>query len=150
MEELKLTDAMQRYFSDFFVVCDENSSGKVPVKKVLELIRSGNVNQETVNQVGGEITYKFVIHWWFLQIAEMCWSQGTSYLNRKQFYSALKLVAAQQVHIPLRSELLTNVVDLPLPRYLFNKNHFLYMQTVVISKIRHKIAFWLKVRSQSN
>lgn len=51
MEELKLTDAMQRYFSDFFVVCDENSSGKVPVKKVLELIRSGNVNQETVNQV---------------------------------------------------------------------------------------------------
>lgn len=52
MEELKLTDAMQRYFSDFFVVCDENSSGKVPVKKVLELIRSGNVNQEAVNQVG--------------------------------------------------------------------------------------------------
>lgn len=47
----------------------------------------------------------------------MCWNENTNYLNRKQFYSALKLVAAHQLSMPLRSELITTSLDLPLPRF---------------------------------
>ncbi|KAF5291399.1 hypothetical protein FQR65_LT01709 [Abscondita terminalis] len=100
MEELKLTDTLQRYFSDFFVCCDEEHTGKVSVSKTLELIKSGNVTQEVV-----------------LQISELCWSQNTNYLNRKQFYSALKLVAAFQCNMHINDELITTQLDLPLPRF---------------------------------
>ncbi|KAK4874129.1 hypothetical protein RN001_013489 [Aquatica leii] len=100
MEELKLTDTLQRYFSDFFVCCDEENTGKVSVNKTLELIKSGNVPQEVV-----------------LQISELCWTQNTNYLSRKQFYSALKLVAAFQFNMPIRSELIVTALDLPLPRF---------------------------------
>ncbi|KAB0794153.1 hypothetical protein PPYR_13773 [Photinus pyralis] len=100
MEDLKLTDTLQRYFSDFFVCCDEENTGKVSVSKALELIKSGNVPQDVI-----------------LQISELCWNQNTIYLNRKQFYSALKLVAAYQFNMPLRGELINAPLDLPLPRF---------------------------------
>lgn len=51
MEDLHLSDTLQRYFSDFFVCCDEESSGKVPVTKAVELIKSGNVPDEIITQV---------------------------------------------------------------------------------------------------
>lgn len=39
-----------------------------------------------------------------------------THLNRFQFYSALKLVAAHQANISIRPEVLTTNLDLPLPR----------------------------------
>lgn len=39
------------------------------------------------------------------------------YLNRKQFYSALKLVAAHQSNMHIGSDTITTPLDLPLPRF---------------------------------
>uniref|UniRef100_A0A1B0CMD9 Putative ral-gtpase effector ralbp1 n=1 Tax=Lutzomyia longipalpis TaxID=7200 RepID=A0A1B0CMD9_LUTLO len=43
--------------------------------------------------------------------------QTTLYITRKQFYSCLKLIAAQQASIPLRSDLIHTPTTLPLPRF---------------------------------
>lgn len=51
MEELCLPDALQRYFSDFFVCCDEDKTGKASLPKTLELIKSGNVPEDVIAQV---------------------------------------------------------------------------------------------------
>lgn len=40
-----------------------------------------------------------------------------NHLNRKQFYSALKLIAAHQSNMALKPELLSTPLDLPLPRF---------------------------------
>lgn len=52
MDDLKLTDTLQRYFSDFFVCCDEENTGKIAVNKAIELIKSGNVSPDILSQVG--------------------------------------------------------------------------------------------------
>lgn len=51
MDELQLTETEQRYFSDLFVCCDTECSGKVSVNNAFELFRSGNVPTDTLNQV---------------------------------------------------------------------------------------------------
>lgn len=51
MDDLHLSEALERYFSDFFLCCDEENSGKVQVSKAVELIRSGNVPDEIITQV---------------------------------------------------------------------------------------------------
>lgn len=51
MEELHLSDTLQRYFSDIFLCCDEENSGKASLNKAVELIKSGNVPEEVVTQV---------------------------------------------------------------------------------------------------
>ncbi|XP_018576410.1 ralBP1-associated Eps domain-containing protein 1 [Anoplophora glabripennis] len=100
MDELYLSETLQRYFSDVFLCCDEEKSGKATLSKTVELIKSGNVPEDVITQ-----------------IADICWNQCTNYLNRKQFFSALKLVAAYQANIPIRSEVVTSKIDLPLPRF---------------------------------
>ena len=54
------------------------------------------------------------------QISEICWGQNTTSLTRKQFFSALKLVAAYQANIPIQSEIVTSNLELPLPRFTWN------------------------------
>ncbi|XP_017779166.1 PREDICTED: ralBP1-associated Eps domain-containing protein 1 [Nicrophorus vespilloides] len=100
MEELHLSEALQRYFCDLFVCCDDEKSGKVNVNKLLDIIKSGCIPEEVIDK-----------------IAEICWSQTTNYLNRKQFCYALKLVAAHLVNIPVTSEVLGIYMDGPLPRF---------------------------------
>ncbi|CAG9833150.1 unnamed protein product [Diabrotica balteata] len=100
MDDLQLSDTLQRYFSDVFLCCDEDNSGKASLAKTVELIQSGSVPEDVISQ-----------------ISDICWTLGTNYLNKKQFFSALKLVAAYQANIPIRSEVLTSKVELPLPRF---------------------------------
>lgn len=45
-----------------------------------------------------------------------------SHMNRKQFYSALKLIAAHQTNMTVKPELLSTPVDLPLPRFTWALN----------------------------
>lgn len=45
-----------------------------------------------------------------------------NHMNRKQFYSSLKLIAAHQQNIALKPELLLTTVDLPLPRFTWTLN----------------------------
>lgn len=56
MDELQLSETEQRYFSDLFVCCDNENTGKVPVKKAIELFRSGNVPNDVLNQVSVKVT----------------------------------------------------------------------------------------------
>ncbi|XP_057665271.1 ralBP1-associated Eps domain-containing protein 1 [Diorhabda carinulata] len=100
MDDLQLSDTLQRYFSDVFLCCDEDNSGKASLTKTIELIQSGSVPEDVISQ-----------------ISDICWALGSNYLNKKQFFSALKLVAAYQANIPVRSEVLTSKVELPLPRF---------------------------------
>lgn len=55
MDELKLSDSLHRYFSDLFLFCDEDKSGKATLKKTIELIKSGNIPEEIILQVIKEI-----------------------------------------------------------------------------------------------
>ncbi|XP_023937245.1 ralBP1-associated Eps domain-containing protein 1 isoform X2 [Bicyclus anynana] len=45
-----------------------------------------------------------------------------NHMNRKQFYSALKLIAAHQNSVTLKPELLSTPLDLPLPRFQWTLN----------------------------
>ncbi|KAF7273929.1 hypothetical protein GWI33_013390 [Rhynchophorus ferrugineus] len=100
MDELHLSETFQRYFSDIFLCCDDDKSGKASLTKTIELVKSGNVPDDVLAQIG-----------------EICWTSGTNYLNKIQFFSALKLVAAYQANLPIRNNLITNKLDLPLPRF---------------------------------
>lgn len=51
------------------------------------------------------------------QITELCGGGRVSHLGRRQFYSALKLIAAFQAGLPLRPELFHSSLDVPLPRF---------------------------------
>lgn len=45
-----------------------------------------------------------------------------NHMNRKQFYSALKLIAAHQTNMSLKPDLLSTPLDLPLPRFTWALN----------------------------
>lgn len=45
-----------------------------------------------------------------------------NHMNRKQFYSALKLIAAHQTNMILKPDLLSTPLDLPLPRFTWALN----------------------------
>lgn len=51
MDDLHLSDTLLRYFSDVFLCCDEDKSGKASVTKTIELIKSGGVPDDIVAQV---------------------------------------------------------------------------------------------------
>nr|CAI5852996.1 unnamed protein product [Callosobruchus analis] len=100
MDDLQLSDALQRYFSDIFLCCDDDKTGKASLTKTVELIKSASVPEDIIKQ-----------------ISEICWNPCSTHLNRRQFCSALKLVAAYLANIPLNSDLVTLKIDLPLPRF---------------------------------
>lgn len=85
-------------------MCDEENAGKVSLTKTVELIKSGKVPDHAVDE-----------------IAELCWNQSSNYLNKTQFYSALKLVAAYQANHEINRDILTSQLELPLPRFTWNK-----------------------------
>lgn len=51
------------------------------------------------------------------QISDICWSPSYSYLNKRQFFAALKLVASYQANISVTSQVVTSKIDLPHPRF---------------------------------
>ncbi|PZC76431.1 hypothetical protein B5X24_HaOG204670 [Helicoverpa armigera] len=109
MEDLNLTETEMRYFGDLFLCCDEESNGKIPILKATELFRSSNVHNDVLKQIMD------------ISVApNNCAS--LSHMNRKQFYSALKLIAAHQTNMTLKPELLSTPVDLPLPRFTWALN----------------------------
>ncbi|RZC27684.1 ralBP1-associated Eps domain-containing protein 1 [Asbolus verrucosus] len=103
MEDLQLSETLQRYFSDIFLCCDEEKCGNASLTKTVELIKSGNVPEDVISQ-----------------ISEICWGQNTTSLSRRQFFSALKLVAAYQANVPIQTEIVTSNLELPLPRFSWN------------------------------
>ncbi|CAH0400803.1 unnamed protein product [Chilo suppressalis] len=109
MEDLNLTETEMRYFGDLFLCCDEESNGKIPILKATELFRSSNISNDALKQI--------------MDISVAPNNCSTlNHMNRKQFYSALKLIAAHQTNMPLKPELLSTALDLPLPRFTWALN----------------------------
>ncbi|GBP28379.1 RalBP1-associated Eps domain-containing protein 2 [Eumeta japonica] len=109
MEDLNLTETEMRYFGDLFLCCDEESNGKIPILKATELFRSSNITNDVLKQIMD------------ISVAPSSYV-SLNHMNRKQFYSALKLIAAHQSNIALKPELLTAPIDLPLPRFTWALN----------------------------
>ncbi|XP_063537307.1 ralBP1-associated Eps domain-containing protein 1 [Cydia strobilella] len=109
MEDLNLTETEMRYFGDLFLCCDEESNGKIPILKATELFRSSNVPNDILKQIMD------------ISVAPSN-SASLNHMNRKQFYSTLKLIAAHQTNVALKPELLSTPLDLPLPRFTWALN----------------------------
>lgn len=101
MGELHLSEPMQRYFLDLFSCCDDKKTGKIHVTRLVDVLKTGGANDDII-----------------LQITSICnLDSNSSYLNRKQFCSALKLLAAHQANLQINSDILaSNQLEIPLPR----------------------------------
>ncbi|XP_032662783.1 ralBP1-associated Eps domain-containing protein 1 isoform X1 [Odontomachus brunneus] len=100
---LHLTATEHRYYGDIFIYCCENAdSDSVPVIKLADLLRFANLSRD--------ITMK---------ILDICIGpKGNTHLGKKQFYGALKLIAAHQAGLEICTDMLTASLDvLTLPRF---------------------------------
>ncbi|XP_037958525.1 ralBP1-associated Eps domain-containing protein 1 isoform X2 [Teleopsis dalmanni] len=101
MEEVSLTETETRYYSDLFLCCDIEKTGKIPMLKAAELYHSANLPNEVIDE-----------------ITSLAGIPATAlHISRAQFYSCLKLIAAYQASMPLRQELIAASMQLPLPRF---------------------------------
>lgn len=138
MEDLNLTETEMRYFGDLFLCCDEESNGKIPILKATELFRSSNIPNDILKQVNDALFSNLLLLLSIFGVIEGLWVLITlqimdisvapnscvtlNHMNRKQFYSALKLIAAHQTNMALKPELLATPLDLPLPRFTWALN----------------------------
>ncbi|XP_021700411.1 ralBP1-associated Eps domain-containing protein 1 [Aedes aegypti] len=99
----ELSEAELRYYNDLFKICSESSdgSGKIPALKATSLFRSANLSNEVINKITSLVGIP----------------QTALHLSRQQFYGCLKLIAAYQASVPLREEILTSTMSLPLPQF---------------------------------
>ncbi|XP_058445856.1 ralBP1-associated Eps domain-containing protein 2 [Malaya genurostris] len=99
----ELSEAELRYYNDLFKICSEStdSSGKIPALKATSLFRSANLSNEIINKITSLVGIP----------------QTALHLSRQQFYGCLKLIAAYQASVPLREEILTTTLTLPLPQF---------------------------------
>ncbi|XP_065093594.1 ralBP1-associated Eps domain-containing protein 2 [Ochlerotatus camptorhynchus] len=99
----ELSEAELRYYNDLFKICSESSdsSGKIPALKATSLFRSANLSNEVINKITSLVGIP----------------QTALHLSRQQFYGCLKLIAAYQASVPLREEILTSTMNLPLPQF---------------------------------
>ncbi|XP_014299733.1 ralBP1-associated Eps domain-containing protein 1 isoform X2 [Microplitis demolitor] len=99
-----LTETELRYYGDIFLYCCDNTDpDNVPVVKAAELFRSANLPRD--------ITIK---------ILDICvGSKVNNHMGRKQFYAALKLVAAHQAGLDIHRDMTINSLEMatPLPRF---------------------------------
>lgn len=58
MDEITINDTESRYFSDLFLCCDVEKTGKVPLLKATEMFRSANLPNDVLRQV---IYMKFLL-----------------------------------------------------------------------------------------
>ncbi|KAK2186760.1 hypothetical protein NP493_190g06065 [Ridgeia piscesae] len=97
MESVILNDQEQRIYADLFCRCDAGNSGKVTGIKATELFMCSGLPAETLHQ-----------------ITEQCGAKRLGHFGRRQFYIALKLIAAaQNGHAPIL-ESLSSGKEIPL------------------------------------
>ncbi|XP_017108791.2 ralBP1-associated Eps domain-containing protein 1 isoform X2 [Drosophila bipectinata] len=99
--DVSLTEPESRFYSELFQCCDVENTGKVPILKATELFRSADISNEAVIEITG--------------LAGI--PSAALHISRCQFYSCLKLIAAHQAAMPLRQELISASVPLPLPHF---------------------------------
>ena len=49
--DLYLTENLHRYFNNYYVLCDDDKTGKISINRAIELIKSANITDETISQV---------------------------------------------------------------------------------------------------
>ncbi|KAK4308870.1 hypothetical protein Pmani_019461 [Petrolisthes manimaculis] len=94
-----------KYYGDLFTHLDSEGSGVIPVNQVHEFLRASKLSTEVLTQIG-----------------HVCGGTNQGWYGRKELFVALKLVAAAQRGLPVRTESLFLGVDLPLPRLHTNNN----------------------------
>ncbi|EDV32057.1 uncharacterized protein Dana_GF14230, isoform A [Drosophila ananassae] len=99
--DVSLTEPESRFYSELFQCCDVENTGKVPILKATELFRSADISNDAVIEITG--------------LAGI--PSAALHISRCQFYSCLKLIAAHQAAMPLRQELISASVPLPLPHF---------------------------------
>ncbi|XP_042882552.1 ralBP1-associated Eps domain-containing protein 1-like isoform X3 [Penaeus japonicus] len=105
MESVTFTDNETKYFGDLFTHLDSEGSGIIPVNQVHEFLRASKLSPEVLSQIG-----------------HVCGGGSQGWYGRRELFVALKLVAAAQRGLPVRTESLALGVDLPLPRLHTNNN----------------------------
>ncbi|XP_042211037.1 ralBP1-associated Eps domain-containing protein 2-like isoform X3 [Homarus americanus] len=105
MESLTFTDNETKYYGDLFTHLDSEGSGIIPVNQVHEFLRASKLSTEVLTQIG-----------------HVCGGISQGWYGRRELFVALKLVAAAQRGLPVRTESLFLGVDLPLPRLHTNNN----------------------------
>ncbi|XP_075551761.1 RALBP1 associated Eps domain containing isoform X1 [Dermacentor variabilis] len=103
---LKLTDAEQRYFGELFSAYDVDGQEKISGSKASELLLATQLPTETLQQ-----------------ITELCGAKRLGHFGRPQFYLAMKLIAAAQAGLPLKMDIFSSGVEVPLPRFHRTTDH---------------------------
>ncbi|XP_038956403.1 ralBP1-associated Eps domain-containing protein 2 isoform X8 [Rattus norvegicus] len=117
---LLLSDSEQQCYSELFARCAGAASGG-PGPGPLEATR---VAPGILTAAAGPVADLFrasqlppeTLH----QITELCGAKRVGYFGPTQFYVALKLIAAAQAGLPVRTESIK--CELPLPRFVMSKN----------------------------
>ncbi|XP_052027101.1 ralBP1-associated Eps domain-containing protein 2 isoform X3 [Apodemus sylvaticus] len=117
---LLLSDSEQQCYSELFARCVGAASG-VPGPGLPEATR---VAPSTATAAAGPVADLFrasqlppeTLH----QITELCGAKRVGYFGPTQFYVALKLIAAAQSGLPVRTESIK--CELPLPRFVMSKS----------------------------
>ncbi|XP_060231331.1 ralBP1-associated Eps domain-containing protein 2 isoform X2 [Meriones unguiculatus] len=117
---LLLSDSEQQCYSELFARCAGSASG-IPASGHPEATRIASC---TTVAAAGPVADLFrasqlpkeTLH----QITELCGAKRVGYFGPTQFYVALKLIAAAQSGLPVRTESIK--CELPLPRFVMSKS----------------------------
>lgn len=97
---LKLSEAEHRYFGELFTTYDVDNQDKVSGSKASELLLATQLPTETLQQ-----------------ITEVCGAKRLGHFGRPQFYLAMKLIGAAQAGLPVKLDIVTSGVEVPLPKF---------------------------------
>ncbi|XP_046746853.1 ralBP1-associated Eps domain-containing protein 2 isoform X2 [Diprion similis] len=102
MEDTQLTEAEHELYGETFNCFRKDPDvDEVPIAKVAQLVRTTHIPRRIAKKV-----------------MEICGAtRGTNHVNRKQFYSILKLIAAYQHGLEITPDLLSNSLKLDLPSF---------------------------------
>ncbi|XP_014230277.1 ralBP1-associated Eps domain-containing protein 1 isoform X2 [Trichogramma pretiosum] len=121
LTSIPLTESEYKYYSDIYTYCCDNNDGDiVATTKLAELLRSAHLPTDVT-----------------LKILEICGGTKSNAVNRKQFFAALKLVAAHQTGLEATIEIIpANINELELPKFWWGSSPA--DQEEVAKKHRHK------------
>ncbi|KAK7080643.1 RalBP1-associated Eps domain-containing protein 1, partial [Halocaridina rubra] len=105
MAEISFTDNETKYYGDLFTHLDSEGAGIIPLNQFHEFLRASKLSPEVLSQIG-----------------HLSGGVDQGWYGRREVFIALKLVAAAQRGLPVRTESLSLGVDLPLPRLHTNNN----------------------------
>ena len=106
---LKMTNEERGTFSSLFQMADKENKGKLPAKDAADFLKKSNLPKEILRQI------------WIISA-----QTDFNFLERDEFYIALRLVALAQNNFPVNSESIRNNNPLPpLPKFDLKKKNII-------------------------